>query len=89
MPETLMNLSELARELDLDRRILWTWSTRRDRNAFPGPADFTEYRGRVIGLWKLTDVKAWHATYDPDDWPNRPRKNTSKARLLKLVDIAS
>lgn len=71
-------MAQLARELKVDRRQIWAWNKRRDRNGFPPPAKMgaVPYRKTPVPMWKLIEVKIWLEDYDPLAWPKRPRKNS-------------
>lgn len=73
----LLTMAQLARELDVDRRQVYQWNKRRDRNGFPAPAKkmAVPYRREPVDVWYLADVKDWHKQYDATAWPKRPRKN--------------
>lgn len=61
----MMTMTELAGELHVDRRQVWTWHKRRDRNGFPAPVRTIKRLGREVPVWDLAEVKEWRRGYRP------------------------
>jgi len=53
--------SVLAAKIGVDRRQVWTWTSRRDRNGFPGPCG----NANGIDVFDYEAVVRWRARYIP------------------------
>ena len=71
----MMTMAQLAEELHVDRRQVYSWYTRRARNGFPEPVGKRPLGtgGRTRAVWDLAEVKEWHDSYTPSRG-GRPRK---------------
>lgn len=61
----MMTMSQLAKELEVDRRQVYAWSHRSERNGFPAPARKIMQRGRMVPVWHLHEVVDWKRSYRP------------------------
>jgi len=80
MKKKLMTMAEVAAMLGVDRRQVWAWYTRRERNGFPEPVQHRPLgvEGRTRPMWNPTEVKAWHRKYTPNVG-GRPKGVPAKA----------
>lgn len=69
----IMTMTELAAELEVDRRQVWTWFHRRERNGFPDPVRKALRYGKEVDVWYLHEVVEWRRTYRPHPG-GRPKK---------------
>lgn len=74
----MLTMAQLAEELHVDRRQVYSWYSRRARNGFPEPVARRALGigGRTRLMWDLADVKEWRESYTPSKG-GRP-KSTAK-----------
>lgn len=63
----MLTMAQLAEELHVDRRQVYSWYARRARNGFPEAVNVRPIGigGRTRKLWHLHEVKQWHRAYTP------------------------